>query len=161
MGTLLELGNASLDLVRQLASQPAGQALVPATSIGAHAKPLDVRDALSSAARNLENVLVFGATQFALSLARPAGTEEPSGEILMEDLEEERERRVALRTSLTLAERMRRGMTGEMAADLQTLLGKAKPLLEKTRETLKAGKEDVDLTDVLITFVHDRMLVAS
>jgi nuclear pore complex protein Nup188 len=52
--------------------------------------------------------------------------------------------------SVTLAERLRRGMTGEMAADLQSLLNKAKL-------TLQAGS-DVDLTGVLSNFLRDRVI---
>ncbi|EIN11025.1 hypothetical protein PUNSTDRAFT_119839 [Punctularia strigosozonata HHB-11173 SS5] len=167
MGTLLELGNASLDVLRHLSNQPVGQAISPAASTSPLSKPLDVGDAMSTAARNLENVLVFAVTQFAMWLARPNADELGEREMQVEDFggsdeqRSERERRAARRTSLTLAERMRRGMTGEMAGDLQALLGKVKPLLEKTRTALKTDKEDVDLTDILVTFLHDRMLVAS
>ena len=66
----------------------------------------------------------------------------------------DRDRR-ARRKSSTLADRLRRGMTGEMAGDLQALVAKAKPVLEKCTEILGSGS--VDLTHVLENFVEDHM----
>lgn len=59
------------------------------------------------------------------------------------------------RSSMPLAERLRRGMTGEMAADLLGLLNKAKPLMAKSAETL--GEGSVDLTPILARFVQERI----
>lgn len=71
------------------------------------------------------------------------------------DTAKERERR---RTSVTIGERFRRGMTGEMNADLQGLLQKAKPVLQKCQSM---GSGGADLTPVLLNFLHDRIGTAS
>ena len=68
-----------------------------------------------------------------------------------------KERRAARKATMTLAERLRRGMTGEMAADLQALLGKAKPVIAKSMTVL--GEKDVDLTQALSYFVQERISV--
>ena len=58
---------------------------------------------------------------------------------------------------MTMAERLRRGMKGEMAADLQSLLNKAKPVIAKSATVL--GTKDVDLTQALLYFVQERISV--
>lgn len=70
----------------------------------------------------------------------------------------ERERR---RASVTIGERFRRGMTGEMNADLQGLLLKAKPVIQKSERVIPAGLGGVDLTQVLLKFLHERIGTAS
>ena len=70
----------------------------------------------------------------------------------------DKERRAALRKSMTLADRIRRGMSGEMAADLQTLIARAKPVVAKSQVTLE-GKS-VDLTQVLSLFVQERIMMS-
>lgn len=65
----------------------------------------------------------------------------------------DRERR---RTSVNLGDRFRRGMTGEMNSDLQGLLHKAKPVLERSKAVLGADC-GVDITDVLLKFLHDHI----
>jgi nuclear pore complex protein Nup188 len=60
------------------------------------------------------------------------------------------------RPSLTIGERLRRGMTGEMNTDLQNLLQKAKPVIQKSEATL-GSSSGVDLTQVLLRFLHDRI----
>lgn len=67
----------------------------------------------------------------------------------------DRDRRLS-RKSLTLADRLRRGMTGEMSMDLQALIAKAKPVVSKSTEILGAGC--VDLTQVLANFVEERVV---
>jgi nuclear pore complex protein Nup188 len=69
--------------------------------------------------------------------------------------EAHKERR-APRSSMTMAERLRRGMTGEMASDLQSLLNKSKPIIAKSDAIL--GKAGVDLTQVLLNFLHERIV---
>ncbi|KAM6496434.1 hypothetical protein JOM56_009140 [Amanita muscaria] len=64
------------------------------------------------------------------------------------------------RSRSLLAERVRRGMTGEIAADLQTLITKAKPILEKA--DVMSGVQDgrsVDLMDVLGKFLQERVMI--
>ncbi|KAJ7606908.1 hypothetical protein FB45DRAFT_949451 [Roridomyces roridus] len=119
MGTLLELGNCTLDVLRDLVNRPAGQSLSDVGSLpGTYA--LDVRQGVATARRNLEALLIYASTQLAMWLSKP-------------DLTEERR---APRQSLSLADRLRRGVTGEMAADLQSLLTKSKPIIAKSDAVL-------------------------
>ena len=60
------------------------------------------------------------------------------------------------RQPLTLAERLRRGMSGEMASDVQALLVKARPVMSKSEGILE--KKSIDLTSVLARFVQERIL---
>ncbi|KAI0650892.1 nucleoporin subcomplex protein binding to Pom34-domain-containing protein [Trametes meyenii] len=162
LGTLLELGNCSLDILRLLVDRPPTQALTPATSAE---KALDVRDTVAVARRSLEAALLYAVTQLALWLSKPefdAPAHEPDPDDMLvegspgESMSVEK-RRAARKASLTLAERLRRGMTGEMAADLQGLLGKAKPVVAKSAMVL--GDKEVDLTQVLLYFVQERISV--
>ncbi len=170
LGTLLELGNVSLDILRLLVDRPPTQALTPATGAD---KALDVRDTVAATRRNLEAALLYAVTQLALWLSKPefdAPAADADGDDMMvvvggdhhhHQLGESasasvRERR-ARKASLTMAERLRRGMRGEMAADLQALLGKARPVVAKSAGVLGAG--DGDLTQVLAYFVQERIAV--
>ncbi|CAL1699999.1 unnamed protein product [Somion occarium] len=164
IGTLLELGNCSLDVLRALVNRPAMQAITPASSI--NSKPLDVRDSVIVARRTLEAVLFYSVTQLALWLSRPdidTTPNEMDGDdgmgISMFGREsrtgQDKDRRTKTQSS-TLAQRLRRGMTGEMASDVQALLAKAKPIVAKTEGIL--GKKSVDLTAVLSRFVQERIL---
>lgn len=161
---MLELGNCSLDILRLLVDRPPTQALTPATSTE---KALDVRDTVAATRRNLEAALLYAVTQLATWLSKPEFdapvdeaeaddmlVEGPGGDAAVSSL---KERRAARKASMSLAERLRRGMTGEMAADLQGLLGKAKPVIAKSAVVL--GEKDVDLTQVLAYFVQERISV--
>ncbi|KAG5644795.1 hypothetical protein DXG03_007617 [Asterophora parasitica] len=159
MGTLLELGNCTLDLLRELVTRPAGQSLTSTTS--ALSGPLDVRAGVLTARRNLEGILVYAVTQLVMWLSKPEfDTPPPEDEensmmsVDVQRADAPKERR-APRTSLTLGERLRRGMTGEMAADLQSLLSKAKPIIAKSNSVL--GKDSVDLIPVLANFLQERI----
>lgn len=161
MGTLLELGNCTLDVLRELVNRPAGQSLIPTPPTrGAYA--LDVLEGVLTARRNLEAILVYGVTQLVMWLSKPefdvpptdAEGEEPQATDIQR-AEVSKERR-ASRPSMTMAERLRRGMTGEMASDLQSLLNKAKPIIAKSDSVL--GKPGVDLTQVLLNFLHERIV---
>jgi nuclear pore complex protein Nup188 len=59
------------------------------------------------------------------------------------------------RASVSMAERLRRGMTSEMASDLKSLLNKAKPVIAKSTTTV--GKDSVDIMQVLINFLQDHI----
>ncbi|KDQ64046.1 hypothetical protein JAAARDRAFT_52048 [Jaapia argillacea MUCL 33604] len=163
LGTLLELGNCTLDVLRLLSGHPAGQAITSASfSLSTYDKPLDVRDAIRTARQNLEGVLFYAVTQLAMWLSKPE-FDPRSGDMDMEDAtivdRDDRsvnERRSVRRTSLTLAERLRRGMTGEMVADLQSLLNKSKPVIVKTDEVL--GVKGIDLTPILSVFLQQRIV---
>ncbi|GLB34283.1 putative nucleoporin subcomplex protein binding to Pom34 [Lyophyllum shimeji] len=160
MGTLLELGNCTLDMLRELLNLPAGQSLTATTT--PLAGPLDVRDGVLAARRNLEAILVYAVTQLVMWLSKPefetpALEEEDlsmSVDVPRPDVSKERRTH---RKSLTLGERLRRGMTGEMASDLQSLLNKAKPVIAKSNTVL--GKESVNLTPVLSSFLQERIAI--
>jgi len=62
---------------------------------------------------------------------------------------------------MTVVERLRRGMTGEMAADLLSLLNRAKPILAKIGTMARTQDGDVDLTQVLSRFVSERISIPS
>ncbi|KAH9833832.1 nucleoporin subcomplex protein binding to Pom34-domain-containing protein [Rhodofomes roseus] len=158
MGTLLELGNCSVDVLRQLVNRPATQVVAPgSTSVPA----LDVRESVRPARRNLEAVLLYAVTQLAMWVAKPE-FDVSSGD-MDEDMRAEtppgpadsHALKARRRSSMPLAERLRRGMTGEMASDLLGLLNKAKPLVAKSGEVL--GEGNVDLTPVLARFVQERI----
>nr|GAT55792.1 predicted protein [Mycena chlorophos] len=164
MGTLLELGNCTLDVLRDLVGRPAGQSLADVGAIPG-TFPLDVRQGVSTARRNLEALLIYAVTQLVMSLSKPDSTEGSSGGGEMEtDGDEsshvhgrEVERR-GPRASLSLADRLRRGVTGEMAADLQTLITKAKPVVAKC-DAVVGGPPSVDLTGVLVGFLQERIVL--
>ena len=59
-----------------------------------------------------------------------------------------------VRKSLSLADRLRRGMTGEMMVDLQTLLSRAKPVVAKSIEV--SGGDCVDIVPILVRFMEER-----
>jgi nuclear pore complex protein Nup188 len=146
--------------LRELVNRPAGQSLVPPPTAGSF--NLDVLEGVQTARRNLEAILVYGVTQLVMWLSKPefdvpsadVDIEEPQS-IEIQRNEVYKERR-APRPSMTMAERLRRGMTGEMASDLQSLLNKAKPVIAKSDVLL--GKAGVDLTQVLLNFLHERIV---
>lgn len=63
-------------------------------------------------------------------------------------------------TTSSMAERLRRGMTGDMASDLQALLNKAKPLIAKCDQVV-GGKGGVDVMGVLSVFLQERVVGSS
>ena len=162
LGTLVELGSASMDILRLLVDRPPTQALTPAIS---NDKALDVRDTVTVTRRNLEVVLLYAVTQLAMWLSKPefdAPANDADGDDIMieggqpGDSTSSKERRTR-KASMTMAERLRRGMRGEMAADLQALLNKARPVVAKSGTVL--GTKEVDLTQVLLYFVQERISV--
>ena len=164
IGTLLELGNRCLDVLRHLVDRPAMQAITPTNPSGAD-NVLNVRESADTVRRTLEATSFYAVTQLAMWLAKP----EFDGTVKEQDADDsmvvgeadsamERERK-SKRQSLTLAERLRRGMTGEMASDVQALLSKARPILSKSETLL--GKKPVDLTAVLSRFVQEKIVVPS
>ncbi|KAI0690841.1 hypothetical protein BC835DRAFT_1280174 [Cytidiella melzeri] len=162
IGTLLELGNHTLDVLRHLSDRPAAQTVAVVRSRAAEIPP-DVRESVASTRRNLEAVVFYAVTQLALWL----GKRESEGSLHDMDAEEgtselqisEKERRAVRRQSVTMAERLRRGMTGEMAMDLQGLLTRAQPVIAKSDKLLE--KKDTDLTAILLNFLSERVLLSS
>ena len=144
--------------MKRLVDRPAGQNL---SVVRSNDKPLDVEESLAAVRRHFEGVAFYCVTQLALWLAKP---EFDGGSLDMEVDEKmgeqgDKEKRLAGRRSLTMAERLRRSMTGEMAADLLGLLTRAKPLIAKTTPIL--GEKEVDVVDVLSRFVQERIIVST
>ncbi|OCH94502.1 hypothetical protein OBBRIDRAFT_123418 [Obba rivulosa] len=162
LGTLLELGNCSLDVLRRLVDRPAAQAVVKGVKTE---KALDVHDIVATTRLNLEAAVLYAVTQLAMWLSKPEFDATPNEMDLDDALAESqapesvKERRARRQSSMSLAERLRRGMTGEMAADLQSLLNKAKPIVAKSETVM--GEKDVDILQVLSQFVHERISVPS
>ncbi|KAG6840409.1 hypothetical protein C0991_006880 [Blastosporella zonata] len=156
IGTLQGLGTSTLDLLRDLVNRPAHQTLTATTSTK---DPLDVREAVRTARRNLEGVLMYAVTQLVTILAReqdnaPPAEEEENMAVDAQRTDVSKGERRAPRASMMMGERLRRGLTGEMVTDLQSLLNKAKPIIAKSNDVL--GKESVDLTPVLSHFLNER-----
>ncbi|KIK21813.1 hypothetical protein PISMIDRAFT_533510 [Pisolithus microcarpus 441] len=158
-GTLLELANCSLDVLRNFVNRPAGQAIAPATSL--KEIPLNVRLATLTVRRNL---LIYAVTQLAMWLSKPdfdpaaadMETDEHASQAM--EVRESVTKGRASRPSLTLAERLRRGMTGEMAFDLQTLPTRSKSVLVKSDDVVEKKHTSGDLTQVLLRFLNERVV---
>ncbi|KAF8651147.1 hypothetical protein AX16_004849 [Volvariella volvacea WC 439] len=201
IGTLLELGNATLDVLRELVGRPAGQSLMitlsaPATSSVSSDLTLDVRQGVLTARRNLEGLLLYAVTQLAMWLSKPEfdgsgadmDADEPAGTMDVALVSSSRIGGLGSSTNerdrdrggdknnrsvhghghghghgraptMTLADRLRRGMTGEMAADLQSLLNKAKAVFGSSENVI--GKGVVDVTPILLVFLQERIMSAS
>lgn len=169
----MELGNRTLDILRNLIQRPPGQKIADVGSLtGTQTVALSVKEGVVVARRNLEEVLLYAVTQLAMWLSKP-DLDHGSGPEDAEDLSME-EQGVGVGVSIgvsvtgagldarrgpgrgmTMAERLRRGMTGEMTGDLQTLLSKSKPVLASSDAII--GKPSVDLTQVLLNFLHERI----
>lgn len=163
IGTLLELANGTLDMLRNLTNMPPGQSLVQAdVALSVKLGSLNVLEGVRTARRNLEEILVYIVTQLAMWLSKPE-FEAPSVEMDGEDQPmadpqkaESKERRGP---RMSLGARLRRGMTGEMAADVQTLLNKVKPVMAKSDAIL--GKGQIDLSMALSTFLQSHIISLS
>ena len=57
--------------------------------------------------------------------------------------------------SVSMTERMRRGMTGEIVSDLHALLMRSKAVIAASDQVI--GKPSVDLTQILLSFLHERI----
>ncbi len=113
--------------------------------------------------RNLEAILVYTITQLVMWLLKPDfdATHNDMDTDDMEARQEMSKDRRGPRSSMTVADRLRRGMTGEMAADLKSLLDKAKPVIKKSDDVLNQKEKRVDLTDVLSNFLRERIALPS
>lgn len=173
IGTLLELGNCAYETLRFLVSKTPGGA-------GSKDKDATFVTDVGKARRALESALVYATTQLMMWLAKHDGENVHSGDMDTDDAVQtegygqgfgggyradassaaqsqkdlDRDRRLK-RRSMTLADRLRRGMTGEMTMDLQGLIARAKPVVLKSQDLL--GKEVVDLTPILANFVEERV----
>jgi nuclear pore complex protein Nup188 len=165
MGTLIELLNCSLDVLRRLSQQPAAlQAITPPGLRGE--KPLDVKDSIGAARSALETAAFYAATQVALWVARPSANTDEVVEVESEEvpLTESalipqsggvENRKVSL--SLGLADRMRRGLAGEIASDLISVFNKSQSILFKT-SSMAGSKGDELLMTVLAAFVKEHVV---
>ena len=153
MGTLLELAGSCMDVLSQLASRPAGQALAPASAVSvitrAADQPLDVGAAARTVRRALETVCFYGATQLGLWLVRPDALE-TAGDADMDEGDGAGRR---------LDERVRRGMVSDMGGELKGVMEKAREVLSKEGGGDRA--KNVDITEVLIRFLSARVIRAS
>ncbi|KAF8178012.1 hypothetical protein BJ912DRAFT_930157 [Pholiota molesta] len=72
LGTLLELGNRTLDILRDLVQRPPGQSIAdPSALSGSYTTALGVKEGVIIARRNLEELLLYALTQFAMYLMKP------------------------------------------------------------------------------------------
>ncbi|KAJ8519666.1 hypothetical protein ONZ45_g3382 [Pleurotus djamor] len=154
LGTLLELGNTTLDFLRELTGRPAGQSLTLRTSTTSDEAPLDVHKGVATTRGNLEAILLYGITQLAMWLCKPefdsgAATGESDGDDAMAVAERRPPRPIAMPGHY-------RGMTGEVAAGLQSLLSKTQPIIAKSDAVL--GKGSVDITAILSNFLRYRIM---
>lgn len=126
-----------------------------------------MKQGVLTARRTLEAVCLYAITQLGMWVSTPefdAGgdfeVDEPmDNQGLKVDVGKDRERE-RRRASITIGERLRRGMTGEMNTDLQGLLMKAKPVMQKSDGIVSPGS-GVDLTQVLLKFLNERIGTAS
>lgn len=169
MGTLLELGNCAFDILRYLVHEEKASLPNPASKLDSKEKSNTLAPSSSfnrkpymiSARYVLETVLMYTTTQLAMWLIKHDN--ESGGDVELEDAtqlietgggDKDRERNQR-KKSTTLADRLRRGMTGELTTDLQALLAKAQPVMLLSGEVL-GGKQE-DLTPVLLEFVDKRI----
>ncbi|TDL30046.1 hypothetical protein BD410DRAFT_780570 [Rickenella mellea] len=161
IGTLLELGNCAHDILRFLVHQKPAQTAAASVTTWT---PEDVKAHTRAARQVLECVLMYSATQLVMWLIKHDG--EHTGDMDLDDQAQEghrvdvgalkdRDRRMK-RKSLSLADRLRRGMTGEMTMDLQTLIIKSKQVITESARVL--GPETIDLTQVLANFMEERVV---
>jgi nuclear pore complex protein Nup188 len=120
-----------------------------------------VKEGVLIARRNLEEIQLYAVTQLAMWISKPDFDTTPSDaenddpQAMDASRTDGSNDRRQSRSSITMAERLRRGMTGEMAADLQSLLAKSKPILAASETIL--GGPSVDLTQILLNFLHERI----
>jgi nuclear pore complex protein Nup188 len=154
---MLELGNCTLDRLKNLLNLPPSHVFVPPISVvdGQKMPSVTLVDAIRSVRGCAEGLLVYAVTQLAMWLCKQ---QMDSGYGMDMDGEEtynlsDSATSQGPRAPIPLGDHLRRGMTGEMAADLQSLLNKAKPLISKSDPFI--GKDTVDLTSILIAFLQD------
>ena len=169
LGTLLELGNRTLDVLRNLVHRPPGQSITDSSGLSrSYTTPLGVKQGVIVARRNLEEILLYSVTQLAMWLSKPdfdrtpldPDADDPQAmdtSRTADSLVVVKERRP--RSSIIMAERLRRGITGEMAGDLQSLLTKSKAILQSSDGVI--GKPSIDITQILLNFLHDRISTSS
>ncbi|KAJ3854709.1 hypothetical protein EV368DRAFT_72728 [Lentinula lateritia] len=113
IGTLLELANGTLDMLRNLTNMPSGQSLVQADVALEKLKELNVQRGVNIARRNLGEILLYMITQLAMWLSKPE-FEAPPADLDGEDQTmadsqkpETKERRVTFAIKATTTETWR------------------------------------------------------
>lgn len=192
LGTFLELGNRTLDILKDLVQRPPGQSIADASVLpGSYSTVLGVKEGATIARRNLEEILLYSVTQLAMWLSKPdtenyvlgaaMDAEDSEGQTSMQgpgsglatSMAMDVSRHESLSTknlkrsvtggaagprasiSVSLNERMRRGMTGEIVGDLHALLMKSKSVIAASNQVI--GRPSVDLTQILLNFLHERV----
>ncbi len=131
-----------------------------------------MRRSVVTARRNLEGILTYAVTQLVMWLSKPdfdpstaqeMDVEADSNAMAMDasrsDSTSLKERTRGTRTLLTMAERLRRGMTSEIASDLKALLNRANPIVTKSATIW--GKDSVDIVPVLVIFLQDHINITT
>jgi nuclear pore complex protein Nup188 len=159
IGTLVELSGTACDLLTGLLGRPAGQSLGTtgaATSDVSSFEPLTIRDGVIATRDTLELALTYASTQLAMWVLKPEFDEPEAGNDM--DLEDESQGSTRRqKQSNTAAGRLRSGMAGAMATDLEDIMRrKAKDLLKRSEAVV--GKEVIDLTQILSRFLGERIL---
>lgn len=163
IGTLLELGNCALEVLQFLT--------VDASKAKDEASKTQLYSDLKMTRQALEAVMMYAVTQLVMWLSKQDNEQQPGemdtddatqaeavGHGFSADQSNTKDRRLR-RKSLTLADRLRRGMTGEMTGDLQTLVTKTKPAIASTVEILKES-DNIDLPEILAAFLEERVAVS-
>ncbi|KIY69357.1 hypothetical protein CYLTODRAFT_393808 [Cylindrobasidium torrendii FP15055 ss-10] len=163
IGTLMELGNSTIDLLSELVNLPAGQALItPGPLLSSKfAVGLNVKNAITVARRNIEAILVYASTQLAMSTLKPEV--EASNEMDTDDLDvsmtaksdgvlDRRAPRASV--SMVASERLRR-MTSDLGHELRDMNIRAGEQIKKSENVVKSG--GVDLTSILAAFIKERI----
>lgn len=159
IGTMLELGNCAYDTLRFLKEQKQVQ-----TSNSSQPTVSPLVDVVRHA---LESVLMYTTTQLVIWLSKHEDEQQVIADMEQDELvdaapvipNKDRDRRHK-RKSMTLADRLRRGMTGEMTSDLQALVTKSKNLIAQQSAQAKAASQKmIDITIVLESFLEDRIQV--
>jgi nuclear pore complex protein Nup188 len=151
VGTLLEIAGSATDILSQLVSRPAGQALAPSSAFSSTSSesPLDVSVAENTIRRTLESTFFYATTQLGLWLVRPEALE-----ITDTEMDEGADGSITSAGRARLDDRVRRGMVGEMAGELRSAAERARGVLTKSR-----GKEkDIDVVGVLLHFLNERVI---
>jgi nuclear pore complex protein Nup188 len=167
MGTLIELASGTLDTLSHLIARPAGQALTMTSPTRISERPLDVGTAMLATRRTVEAVLFYATTQLGAWVMTPelldsgAGTEadvaEDAADLALITHGEQR-RSSSRRESTVMTERMRRGLTGEISSELKAVLERARSLFAKNQQTAGENQSTVDITNVLLGFLNQRVI---
>ncbi|KAH8832742.1 hypothetical protein DL96DRAFT_1583183 [Flagelloscypha sp. PMI_526] len=162
-GTLVELGNVTITMLRDLSDRQPSQSLLP-VSASPSFDPLSAQDGLRTAQACLEAVLLYSVTQLVMSLTRPEApntalkdltTDENTDDMVLENTSLSTSTIVERRKPRTsLADRIRRGMPGEVTAEVQALLAKAVPVLKKCNQL--RGGQSKDIAEILKRFLSER-----